>query len=169
MSHASLVLDDFSQDGHTAARWTVFTDRVMGGVSLAVASIDLVLGRRALRLQGRVSLEKNGGFVQMARPLGTDATPLDASSASGLTLDVCGMPGTYFVHLRTEHTRSPRQHYRAPLPVAREWATVHVPWSAFEPISLVEPLETRALVRLGVVGGTAAFNADVAVARLVVE
>lgn len=169
MSRSPLVLDDFSEAAPDAVSWTVFTDRVMGGVSEAQAHLAIVHGRRALRLQGRVSLERNGGFVQMARPLGQGATPLDASGTLGLQLDVCGVPGPYFVHLRTVHTRAPWQYYRAPLPVTAEWRSVHVPWSVFTPGGLGQPLDVRGLLRLGVVGGTAAFDADVSLARLVIE
>ncbi len=169
MSHLPLVLDDFSQAEHDAASWSVFTDRVMGGVSDARARLAIVDGRRALQLQGRVSLERNGGFVQMARPLGDSGAPLDATGSHGLQLDVCGSPGPYFVHLRTVHTRAPWQYYRAPLPVIAAWRTVAVPWSAFTPGGLSQPLDVRGLLRLGVVAGTAAFDADIALARLLIE
>jgi hypothetical protein len=168
MSNLPLVLDDFSQAPDDAGRWSVFTDRVMGGVSVAQAQLTTVLGRRALRLQGRVSLANNGGFVQVARPLGGGDAPLDATGTSGLQLDVCGTPGRYFVHLRTVHTRAPWQYYRAPLPVAAEWHTVSVPWSAFTPGGLSQALDVRGLLRLGVVGGSEAFDADVALARLAI-
>jgi hypothetical protein len=164
--HADGLLDDFASSPATAEAWVVFTDRVMGGVSTAGARLEPVAGRRALRLQGRVSLERNGGFVQVARPLGRGATPLDARRFGGLALDVCGAPGPYFVHLRTSDTRAPWQHYRAPLAVTSAWRTVVVPWRAFEPSGLAAPLDPSRLTRLGLVGGRAAFDADLAVARV---
>jgi hypothetical protein len=160
------LLDDFAQPGEGARAWSVFTDRVMGGVSVAQGAVEVVTGRRALRLRGRVSLERNGGFVQVARPLGDASGPLDARHALGLSLDVCGTPGPYFVHLRTADTRAPWQHYRAPLPVTADWRTVEVPWSAFTPSGLDRPLDVRALTRLGIVGAREAFDADIALARL---
>jgi hypothetical protein len=168
------VLDDFADAQHRDAHWTVFTDRVMGGVSVARAQIEQVEGRRALRLRGTVSLEQNGGFVQMARAATASSDPgapaaLDAAGAHGLSLDVCGAPGSYYVHLRTGHTRAPWQHYRAPLTVLPHWCTVVVPWSAFEPRGLDTALDVRTLLRIGVVGAGAAFAADVAIARLAVS
>ncbi|HMS03559.1 MAG TPA: CIA30 family protein [Gemmatimonadaceae bacterium] len=159
-------LDDFAADPSSAAAWVVFTDRVMGGVSTAAATMEPVAGRRALHLRGTVSLERNGGFVQVARPLGRDGAPLDARGFSGLVFHVCGTPGPYFVHLRTAQTRAPWQHYRAPLPVEPQWTTVTVPWSAFTPQGLATPLDVSVLTRLGVVGGQAAFEAAVAVERV---
>jgi hypothetical protein len=160
------TLDDFDASPAGAGAWSVFTDRVMGGVSTAGATLEPVAGRRALRLQGRVSLERNGGFVQVARALGRGSSPLDARAFGGLAFDVCGAPGQYFVHLRTIHTRAPWQHYRAPLPVGPAWRTVVIPWRAFEPSGLDHPLDPSQLTRLGLVGGRAAFDADLAVARI---
>lgn len=169
MSQSALVLDDFSDPDSPASPWSVFTDRVMGGLSVADATLEPVQGRRTLRLRGRVSLERNGGFVQVARPVGDGATPLDVTGTRGLQLDVCGTPGPYFVHLRTVHTRAPWQYYRAALPVTTAWQTVQVPWTAFTPGGLAQPLDVRGLLRLGIVGGTVAFDADIALARLVIE
>jgi hypothetical protein len=157
-----LVLDDFATAAPTAA-WTVFTDRVMGGVSNAQGAVAEVRGRRALRLVGQVSLERNGGFVQMARAL---QPACDARAFAGLALTVCGAPGSYFVHLRTGETRAPWQYYGAELPVARDWRTVVLPWSAFAPVSLAAPLNVSGLTRIGIVGAKVAFLADVALARL---
>jgi hypothetical protein len=168
-----MVLDEFAHAQHTDSHWTVFTDRVMGGVSVARAQVEQVEGRRALRLRGTVSQEQNGGFVQMARSAAVWSDPrqpalLDAAGSHGLLLDVYGSPGSYFVHLRTGHTRAPWQHYRAPLPVVPRWRTVEVPWASFEPRGLHTPLDVCTLLRIGVVGAGATFEADVALARLAV-
>lgn len=161
------ILDDFSQSTATAALWTVFTDRVMGGVSDARGVAGEVLGRRALRLTGRVSLERNGGFIQMARPLGARVgESLDARAWAGLRLVVRGIPGSYFVHLRTADTRAPWQYYGAPLPVTSAWEEVWLPWGAFTPVSLQSALNVAGLQRIGVVAAKVAFDADVALNRL---
>lgn len=162
----SLVLDDFTR-GSSAANWTCFTDQVMGGVSRGTMALASVNGRPALRLRGTVSLERNGGFVQMARPLGAGgADAFDARAFRGLVLSVCGEPGSYYVHLRTADTRAPWQYYGAALPVTRTWTDIALPWSSFSPASLRAPLNTSRLVRLGVVAAQSAFEADVAVARI---
>lgn len=157
-----MLLDDFRSAADVAQRWRAFSDRVMGGVSEAHAAFAEVRGQPALRLTGRVSLENNGGFVQMARPLGD----LDALAFGGLQLRVCGAPGTYFVHLRTADTRAPWQYYGAPLPVSEAWADVFLPWSAFTAVSLSAPLDVRELQRIGLVAAKTAFDADVAISRL---
>ncbi len=161
-----LILDDFSRSA-SLVRWTCFTDQVMGGVSRGTMSLAPVNGQQALRLRGTVSLENNGGFVQMARQLGDGrADGLDARAFKGIVLTVCGEPGSYYVHLRTSDTRAPWQYYAAPLPVTRSWTDVALPWERFSPASLRAPLDVARLVRLGVVAAQAAFEADVAVARI---
>lgn len=156
------VLDDFRSAAEVAQRWSAFSDRVMGGVSVAHAALMEVHGQPSLRLTGRVSLENNGGFVQVARPL----DDLDASSFSGVQLRVCGVPGSYFVHLRTADTRAPWQYYGAPLPVTPAWADVFLPWLAFTPVALGAPLDVRRLQRIGLVAAKTAFDADLAISRL---
>jgi hypothetical protein len=162
----TLVLDDFTQ-GADATEWTAFTDQVMGGVSTGGASLMTVSGRRALVLRGHVSLERNGGFVQMARTLGAnEKSMLDARAYSGVNVSVCGSPGTYFVHLRTTDTKAPWQYYGAELPVTQDWAEVTIRWEQFKAMSLRAPLDVTRLMRLGVVAAQTAFDAQVAVSRL---
>jgi hypothetical protein len=168
----------------------------MGGVSQATASLEEVEGIQALRLQGTVSLDRGGGFIQMARTLDKGGEPLDGSDHRGIAVTVHRggtdvqaariraqargpeAPATesrdlrsstegehrYFLHLRTPQTRAPWAHFSAPLAVTDRWSTTLVTWSQFEPQGLRVPLDTSELLRLGVVAGQAAFEADLAVA-----
>ena len=82
-----MLIDDFSDPGRMSALgtfWRGFTDQVMGGVSTASSKIETIDGRRALRLTGSVSLENNGGFVQVALPLTGSGAPLDVSAYKGI-------------------------------------------------------------------------------------
>lgn len=157
-----LLLDDFRSPAEVARRWSAFSDRVMGGVSVAHAMLAEVQGHPSLRLTGRVSLENNGGFAQVARQL----DDIDGSAFSGLQLRVCGVPGSYFVHLRTADTRAPWQYYGAALPVTTAWTDVFLPWSAFTPVSRSAPLDVGCLQRLGLVAAKVAFEPDLAISRL---
>jgi hypothetical protein len=154
MAPVPLRLDDFDAGpAALARRWSVFSDRVMGGVSVAQGAMATVQGRHALHLTGSVSLEHNGGFIQAACSLGDPpGSGVDARGFRGLALSVCGTPGSYFVHLRTADTRAPWQYYGAPLPVS--------------PVSLATPLDVRRLVRIGLVAAKTAFRADVALSAL---
>lgn len=158
------VLDDFSDTSQVFRQWSVFSDRVMGGLSTGKAEVVDIDGYPALRLRGRVSLERNGGFIQVARAFGEDG--LDASRFSGLQLRVCGAPGAYFVHLRTADTGAPWQHYAAPLPVTPRSTDVFLPWRAFRGVSVTAPLDVRHIGRLGLVAARQAFDADLVVSRV---
>jgi len=61
---------------------------------------------------------------------------------------------------------APWQYYVAALPVTPTWQSVSLPWRAFTPASLRTPLDPSTLQRIGVVAGTTAFDAAVAISRL---
>jgi hypothetical protein len=161
-------LDEFDAGpAALARRWSVFSDRVMGGVSVANGTMATVQGRHALHLTGSVSLEQNGGFIQAACALGDPpGSGVNARGFRGVALSVCGTPGSYFVHLRTADTRAPWQYYGAPLPVSGEWTHVVLDWGAFTPASIAAPLDVSRIVRIGIVAAKTAFRANVALSEL---
>lgn len=75
-------------------RWSGFSDQVMGGRSTGSLSRQVYQDRTANVLRGSVSLENNGGFVQMATNLAsavqTSASSVDASAYDGVELDLSG-------------------------------------------------------------------------------
>ena len=62
----------------------------MGGVSDGSMTREMVSGRPAIRMRGEVSLENNGGFVQISLDLDPDGEPVDVSAWRGIELDVFG-------------------------------------------------------------------------------
>ena len=85
----SAIIDDLSRDPPLSAigtRWQLFTDRVMGGVSNGTMVREMVAGRPAIRMRGDVSLENNGGFIQIALDLAADGKAIDASAWRGIEL-----------------------------------------------------------------------------------
>ena len=71
--------------------WAGVTDRVMGGISSGTLSRETFQGRNANVLRAHVTLENNGGFVQMATDLALDpatSNTVDASQFQGIELDV---------------------------------------------------------------------------------
>lgn len=160
-------IDDFTDTTSAlGTRWTTFTDRVMGGVSDATATLETLDGTPCLRLRGRVRLERNGGFIQVALPLDRTGAPFDASRFRGLAFLARGTGHTYYVHLRSRDTTLPWQHHAAAFRAGPSWAPVQLPWSAFAPQGLRAPVDPAALLRLGLVAAKAAFDADVAIAAL---
>lgn len=166
---STLLIDDFSRLDRLSALgtyWRGFTDQVMGGVSTATIRVETVAERRALRLTGDVSLENNGGFVQVALPLTGSGLPLDVSSYKGLRLLVLGNDETYHIHLRTTATGLPWQYYYAAFPAGPSWQTIDLPFDAFQGASLKAKLDPGQATRIAIVAYGKAFRADVAVGRI---
>lgn len=167
--HSEWLIDDFESGGGMSplgTEWGCFTDRVMGGVSEAAHGFDTIDGESCIRLQGKVSLENNGGFVQVALPLEPDGKAVDAGGYDGIRLRVRGNGEKYFVHLRTRDTRLPWQYYAAAFETEEAWQTVEILFEDFEPASLRKPLDSGSLKRVAIVAAKKAFEADVAVSRL---
>jgi hypothetical protein len=163
------MIDDFSRPHPAAAngaRWQAFSDNVMGGVSQASMSRELIEGRPALRLRGDVRLENNGGFVQAALDLAADGGAADVRGFSGIEIDVIGPPESYGLHLRTSDLTRPWQSYRQSFSTTQAWRTVRLPFSDFMPYRTETALDLSRLRRVGVVAIGRAFAADVAVAGL---
>jgi len=99
------IIDDLSREPPLAAigsDWQLLTDQVMGGVSKGTMFREAVAGRAAMRMRGDVSLENNGGFIQIALDLSPDGGAVDASAWSGIELDVSArVRSTVFICGRT--------------------------------------------------------------------
>lgn len=160
------VIDDLSAPHPRAANgaaWELIADRVMGGVSQGAMRREIVDGRPALRMQGTVSLENNGGFIQMALDLAPDGASIDAGHWSGIAIDARGNGQSYNVHLRTSDLTRPWQSYRQTVHPAADWQTLRLPFAAFEPHRIDAPLDLTALRRIGVVAIGRPFDVDIAV------
>ena len=164
-----MMIDDFrSADGVSSigTAWRSTSDRVMGGVSVAHVERVTVDGCQGLRLTGDVSLENNGGFVQMGLDLAGEGATLDGSGHEGLSLTTRGNGERYSVHLRTVDCVRPWQSYRAGFVAGEAWREVRLPFAAFAPHRLDASLDLTRLRRLGIVAIGRAFSADVMVSRV---
>ena len=167
-----LLLDDFRDPSGVSAmgtRWEAFTDRVMGGRSDMQAGIMQIDGAPALRMSGDVSLENNGGFIQVRLPLATSGY-FDGRSYTGVALEVRGSAGSYYIHLRDAGTRLPWAYFRQSLPVDDSWRVVRLPFEQFETDNVLvrssRAVELRRLRSLAVVAAGEAFAADLQVRSL---
>lgn len=170
MSIASegLIIDAFANgDGLSAvgSRWRLVSDQVMGGVSDGRMTYERIEGRRALCMRGRIRLENNGGFLQLALDLSLSGS-LDANPYEGVGLIVRGNGERYNFHLKTEDTRLPWQSYRQSFETGSTWREVRLPFNGFEPYRVDVPLDPRRLLRLGIVAIGRAFTADICVAEV---
>ncbi|MFK7869452.1 MAG: CIA30 family protein [Roseobacter sp.] len=145
--------------------WEYVSDGVMGGVSRGALSVEDVAGRRAARLTGTVSLDNNGGFLQMAFDLAGGAV-FDASAYRGIAMDVFGNDAEYEVRLRTDALSRPWQSFRARIQARAEWHRVVVPFEAFEPNKTDASFDPAGLRRIGVLAYGREFEVDIAIAQI---
>ena len=64
-------------------------------------------------MKGNVSLENNGGFVQVALPLAMGSKTFDATAYSGVRFWVKGNGQQYYVHLKNDKTTLHWHYYSA--------------------------------------------------------
>lgn len=169
MSEALEVTDDLRFDPPLAVTgngWALVSDQVMGGVSSGTMSREEVAGRKAIRMQGGVSLENDGGFLQVALDLDPAGGEADASQWTGIRLDVLGNDQIYNLHLRTSDIRRPWESYRQSCHASPAWTTVFLPFSGFAPHRTDRPLNLSRLRRIGIIAIGRAFEADIAVADI---
>ena len=146
--------------------WEYVADRVMGGVSTGQIGTHVVDGRTATRLTGRVSLENNGGFVQMAFDLREDGGTFDASAYTGIALTVRGNGEAYDLRLRTDQLSRPWQSFRTDFIAPAEWTTLRVPFTAFQSHKTDAVFDPARLRRIGVLAIGRVFDADLGVAEV---
>lgn len=149
-----------------SADWHFVADTVMGGLSHGAVTMTMIDGREAARLTGRVSMENNGGFIQMASDLGEGGGFLDARGWTGVALDVNGNGETYDLRLRTDQLARPWQSFRTDFLAEAGWRSLRVPFSAFEPNKTETAFNTGRLRRIGILAVGRKFEADIAVAGL---
>jgi len=162
----SPVIDDLSRDPPLATigtSWRLVTDQIMGGVSRGTMVREVVAGRAAIRMRGDVSLENNGGFVQIALDLAPDGGTVDASDWLGIEIDVFGDGEEYGLHLRTADLTRPWQSYRQSFRAEPSWKTIQLAFEQFTPHRTETLLNIRRLRRIGVVAIGRAFAADLSV------
>lgn len=169
MAEDSELIFDFSKGEKTGPSgnfWEGFTDRVMGGVSEMSANIEKDGKETFLRIRGKVSLKNNGGFIQSRYFLAKDRKTFDASGYSGIAVRVRGVPGSYYLHLRTPANWFPWSFYEATLETGEEWKRVEIPFTAFTGVSTMFALDKKSLLSVAVFAGKKEFEADLSVSRI---
>ncbi len=153
---AHAVAEDTTMD--LSPRWEFVADTVMGGVSRGALISDTVDGRKAARLTGTVSLDNNGGFLQMAFDV-----QADMSSWTGIEIDVRGNGEAYDLRVRTDQLTRPWQSFRATFVAARTWTPVRVPFADLVPHRTDAAFNPERVRRIGILAIGRVFDADIAV------
>lgn len=146
--------------------WKFVSDTVMGGVSHGSISHENIAGLQATRLTGEVSLENNGGFVQMAFDISKNGRDFDASRFNAIELNVIGNDETYDLRLRTSDLNRPWQSFRVAFFAPSKWTTVSFRFADFIRHKTDTLFNPKHLRRIGVLGIGRVLTADIAVSRI---
>ena len=164
----AMLIDDFNDPGglsRLGTPWRLVTDQVMGGVSTGRIAFEERKGRRCLCLYGDVSLDNNGGFIQVTLDLASEGT-FDAGQYEGIRLVVRGRGESYNLHLKTADVQRPWQSYRSSFRPGLEWGEIQLPFSGFVPFRINGPADTHKLRRIGIVAIGVEFTAELCVAEI---
>ena len=165
------ILDHFKSADKSdfGTSWMAFSDGVMGGLSENSSTIQVNLNPPQLQLSGHVSLENNGGFIQMALPLLHSRYLFDAAHFKGVYLRTRSsnpQPSAYAIHLRTRELSMPWQHYRHPIAAQQDWQELFLPFADFEARSTNHSLTLSRLTRIGLVASGREFQANLSVSAI---
>ncbi len=163
-----LIIDDRTSgdlNSNLGLEWRLFTDKVMGGVSSGNLSLDTYEGRNCLRMQGDVSTDNNGGFVQIALSLSKQEY-FDASAYAGIEMEVAGNNELYNIHIRTAGLWFPWQSYRSSFMATDNWQKIRIPFTSIKPYKTTQKFRRDKLERIGLVGIGREFHADLCLASI---
>ena len=148
-----MIFEDFSEL-KSIENWEFISDQVMGGVSLGRFEVLKEKSINFLRMTGNVSLENNGGFIQVRKKVYQSIE----GNIKRIKLTTRGNRSDYFIHLRTRGTFLPWQYYQAKFEVSKKWTEVLLPFRDFKASSalLKKTPYPRDLRSIGVV----AFGRD---------
>ena len=155
---SSQVLEDLKDN---RADWDCFSDKVMGGVSEGSASVVSQEDRNFFRLEGDVSTENNGGFIQCRANVN-----LKTKGLNGIRIKVKGNGDEYYVHLRVPRML-PWNYYSAKFYASEEWQTIDLPLSSFEDSrNPSKKFKSSKISTIGIVAYGKDFYAEVDLAQL---
>ena len=158
LSVSSQVLEDLKDN---RADWDCFSDKVMGGVSEGSASVVSQEDRNFFRLEGDVSTENNGGFIQCRANVN-----LKTKGLNGIRIKVKGNGDEYYVHLRVPRML-PWNYYSAKFYASEEWQTIDLPLSSFEySRNPSKKFKSSKISTIGIVAYGKDFYAEVDLAQL---
>ena len=158
MNTFSMIIDNLDDK---RANWSAISDNVMGGVS-EVNFYEMDDGSiKFYRLEGNVSTENNGGFIQSRVGLN-----IKTENYSGVRIKIRGNENEYFIHLRAPRMM-PWNYYYSSFYAGQEWTIIDLPLSAFkysrDPNSSLRSSRIRSL---GIVAYGKDFQAQLDIASI---
>lgn len=114
--------------------WKFFSDQVMGGVSEGKTALKKDKNKFFLRLEGTVSTENNGGFIQVRKEY-----EIIDDAYKGIRIKARGLESEYYVHVRTKKLFLPWQYYAGKFFVSNEWTNIEIKFDDFAKSNFYQP------------------------------
>ena len=115
-------------------KWEFISDTVMGGVSSGNISIIEEEEFFFYKLEGKVSLENNGGFIQFR-----SAIDIKENNYKGIEITLRGNGEKYSAHITTDYTLFPWQYYSHEVLTTTKWKTVKIYFDEFKKSHFYQP------------------------------
>ena len=160
MKNSNSIVEQKDYCEESTTRWCFVTDKVMGGVSegnLEIKSEDKFF---YYNMQGNVSTENNGGFIQFRTKIkGHPENKL----FKGIRIKVRGNNEKYAIHLRTKYLFFPWQYYESIFTADNNWKIIEIPLSSFKKSNFYQPSEISSIDinTIGVVAIGRDFKANI--------
>ena len=142
-------------------KWEFISDQVMGGRSEVNFYEMEEDGQKFYRLEGNVSTENNGGFIQSRVGLN-----IKAKDFNGIRIKVRGNNNEYFVHLRAPRMM-PWNYYYAEFYASNDWEIIDIPLSSFKySRNQNDNLNSKVIRSIGIVAYGKDFSAQLDLANI---
>ena len=154
------VIDNLDSE---RVEWLPFSDQVMGGISEINFSERKEEEISFYHMEGKVSTENNGGFIQFRAGVVIDEIPYE-----GLRIMTRGNGEEYFIHVRTPKTRLPWNYYAASFNTTNDWQYIEIPFASFKKSGFILPQKFKAsdIKSIGIVAFGKNFYADIDLASI---
>ena len=155
------VIDNFVDK---KAKWDMFGDDVMGGLSKGKLSELTEEEISFYRLEGDVSTANNGGFIQFRTSVNLQGT----TTYEGIRIKVRGNNNKYFIHLRTGATVFSWDYYDISFEAKDEWSEINLPFSQFKKSRRLLPSKVNSgrIKSIGLVAYGKDFQAELDLASI---
>tara|TARA_B100000614_G_scaffold215703_1_gene200206 strand:+ start:416 stop:1036 length:621 start_codon:yes stop_codon:yes gene_type:complete len=162
-SNSSSEKRDYCEE--TTTKWCFVTDKVMGGVSEGTFEKRESDGVSHYNMQGDVSTENNGGFIQFRTQV--ENHPKD-KIYNGIRIKVRGNNEEYALHLRTKYLFLPWQYYQANFIATDQWSIIDIPFNSFKKSNFYQPTSVASIdvKTIGVVAIGRDFRAHIDLASM---
>ena len=155
---SAMIIDNLND---VRANWSAISDQVMGGISEVKFYEIEEDGKKFFRLEGDVSTENNGGFIQSRVDVYVDSNDFE-----GIRLKIRGNNNEYFVHLRAPRMM-PWNYYYAEFYATNEWQIIELPLSSFKySRNQNQGIDFRTIRSIGLVAYGKDFTAQLDIAKI---